>query len=212
MSRRFLIAVGAALVLVSASSGAWASHQFSDVPDDHPFHDEISLLADAGISTGFPDGGFHPTDPITRQSEAALLGRSLGRVASVHDGTWLDSASTSTVAQVNFSSPAPALGGTGSLLVTASIQIKVQAPGACPCSVALGVSRNGSTFLSPWQIDLLPTSATQTVTRTGVLPLPSGLDTTVAVTATRTQGTSSISVVADLTTLYVPFEESGAAG
>lgn len=212
MPRRLLLALGAVLVLVSASSGAWASHQFIDVPDDHPFHAEIAELADAGITTGFPDGGFHPTKPITRQGEAALLGRSLGRVASAHDGTFLDSGATSVVAQVNFSSPAPAPGGTGSLLVTASVQVTVQDPGACPCRVSVGVSRNGVAFLSPWQIDLLPSTATQTVTRTGVVPIPSGLDTAVAVTAARTQGTSQISLVADLTTLYAPFEESGAAG
>src|SRR5918996_2812237 len=54
---------------------ALASHQFSDVPDGHSFHDDIDWLADYGITTGFGDGTFRPSDPVTRGQMARFLHR-----------------------------------------------------------------------------------------------------------------------------------------
>ncbi|MCC5952220.1 MAG: S-layer homology domain-containing protein [Acidimicrobiia bacterium] len=48
---------------------------FTDVPADHPFHDDIAWLAATGITTGFPDGTFAPTNPVSRQAMAAFLHR-----------------------------------------------------------------------------------------------------------------------------------------
>lgn len=63
----------------------WASHRFSDVPDDHAFHDEIGLVADACVVNGYDDGTFRPANDVTRQALAAMLARGLGRV-EVADG------------------------------------------------------------------------------------------------------------------------------
>src|SRR5687767_3133245 len=46
----------------------------------HPFHGQISAIAKAGITAGFPDGGYHPSDPVTRQAMAAFMERGFGRV------------------------------------------------------------------------------------------------------------------------------------
>ena len=51
---------------------------FPDVPVDHPFHDEIAWLVAEGITTGFEDGTFRPTNPVTRQAAAAFLYRLAG--------------------------------------------------------------------------------------------------------------------------------------
>ncbi len=51
---------------------------FSDVPLGHPFDEEIEWLAYAGITTGFPDGSFHPSASIERQAMAAFLYRFAG--------------------------------------------------------------------------------------------------------------------------------------
>ena len=51
---------------------------FPDVPVDHPFHDEIAWLVVEGITTGFEDGTFRPTNPVTRQAAAAFLYRLAG--------------------------------------------------------------------------------------------------------------------------------------
>jgi hypothetical protein len=48
---------------------------FSDVGAGHPFFEEVCWLAQSGISTGFADGGFHPSSPISRQAMAAFLHR-----------------------------------------------------------------------------------------------------------------------------------------
>jgi hypothetical protein len=39
----------------------WASHQFGDVPTDHPFHADIDWMVDHGITNGYEDGTFRPT-------------------------------------------------------------------------------------------------------------------------------------------------------
>jgi len=46
---------------------------FKDVPLTGTFAKQIYSLGDAGISTGYPDGSYQPTNPISRQAMAALL-------------------------------------------------------------------------------------------------------------------------------------------
>ncbi len=47
--------------------------RFSDVPTNHPFHDAIRWLASERISTGYADGTFRPSAPVSRQAMAAFL-------------------------------------------------------------------------------------------------------------------------------------------
>ena len=51
---------------------------FTDVPANHPFRTAISWLAGEGITTGYPDGTFRPSDVITRQAMATFLWRKAG--------------------------------------------------------------------------------------------------------------------------------------
>src|SRR5262245_63944535 len=76
-ARQSFRVVVVALVLAIGTVGgvAGASHQFDDVPDDNPFHDDVGWMADLGITGGFADGGFHPGATVTRQSMAAFLHR-----------------------------------------------------------------------------------------------------------------------------------------
>jgi CSLREA domain-containing protein len=48
---------------------------FSDVPTNHPFHDEIAWMAALGVTTGTGSGVFEPGAPVSRQSMAAFLHR-----------------------------------------------------------------------------------------------------------------------------------------
>ena len=48
---------------------------FSDVPADHPFADEVDWLASSGITAGRTDGSFGVGDPVTRGAMAAFLYR-----------------------------------------------------------------------------------------------------------------------------------------
>ena len=51
---------------------------FADVPSNHPFVDEVEWLAVSGVSTGYPDGTFHPSASVERQAMAAFLYRFAG--------------------------------------------------------------------------------------------------------------------------------------
>jgi S-layer homology domain len=57
---------------VLAGAGFWganalASHQFGDVGDTSPFHDDVGWMALHGIASGFPNGDFRPTESVNRQ-------------------------------------------------------------------------------------------------------------------------------------------------
>jgi putative N-acetylmannosamine-6-phosphate epimerase len=53
---------------------------FTDVPEGHPFFEEIEALAASGITTGWPDGTFRPSNSVSRQAMAAFLYRALGLI------------------------------------------------------------------------------------------------------------------------------------
>lgn len=59
--------------------------EFSDVPADHPFHDEIARLASLGIVGGFPDGTFRPDALVIRQQMAKILVLATGRHTAAID-------------------------------------------------------------------------------------------------------------------------------
>jgi len=51
---------------------------FPDVAPGYWAFQEIEALAASGITTGFPDGTFRPTEPVTRAQMATFLARALG--------------------------------------------------------------------------------------------------------------------------------------
>lgn len=79
MRRRtvLMVAVLAALVgaLVAAPVAVYASHQFSDVPNTNPFHDDIDWLAEAEVTLGCGAGQYCPEDFVTREQMAAFMRR-----------------------------------------------------------------------------------------------------------------------------------------
>ncbi|MEO6350466.1 MAG: S-layer homology domain-containing protein [Candidatus Limnocylindrales bacterium] len=69
------------LLLLAVPGVALAVHDFPDVTNANPFHSQISSIARAGITAGFNDGGYHPSEAVTRQAMAAFMQRGFGRVA-----------------------------------------------------------------------------------------------------------------------------------
>src|SRR5262245_36428599 len=64
--------------LLTGGTMAWAGGPgptFPDVPTDHPFYDEIEWMAATGITNGFEDGTFKPSQPVTRGSMSAFMQR-----------------------------------------------------------------------------------------------------------------------------------------
>lgn len=55
--------------------GVLASHQFADVPDSNPFHNDIDAVADAGVTTGCGGGNYCPSANVTREQMAAFMNR-----------------------------------------------------------------------------------------------------------------------------------------
>lgn len=76
--------VGALVVGVmlgsATTSAVWASHTFSDVPTNSPFHDDIGWMTEHGIANGYDDGTYKPTNPVSRQAFAAFLHRYNGEI------------------------------------------------------------------------------------------------------------------------------------
>ncbi len=52
---------------------------FQDVPANSYYAQAVRTAQALGIATGADDGGFHPTDPVTRQDAAVLLQRTMQR-------------------------------------------------------------------------------------------------------------------------------------
>ena len=75
------VAFGAAMIVLGSVTGAYASHQFADVPASSPFHASVDHVARAGVTLGFLDGTYRPADAVTRGQMAGFLDRGLGRVA-----------------------------------------------------------------------------------------------------------------------------------
>jgi hypothetical protein len=75
--RKALIGGGiAAACGISALGGtAFALQSFSDVPESHPFHEDIEWMNATGISEGYEDGTYRPGAPVTRQAMSAFMHR-----------------------------------------------------------------------------------------------------------------------------------------
>lgn len=57
--------------------------RFVDVGTEHPFFDDIAWAVERGITEGYTDGSFRPTDPISRQTMAGFVHRFDGGEAPV---------------------------------------------------------------------------------------------------------------------------------
>ena len=78
---RALAALALVLALVALPIGAWASHQYGDVPDANPFHGDITAVTNAGITSGCGGGNYCPDRNVTRAEMAAFMNR-LGALAA----------------------------------------------------------------------------------------------------------------------------------
>ncbi len=66
-------------VAFGLNTTGYTTSTFNDVPADHWALGFIEAVAEKGWVKGFPDGGFHPEENITREQMATLMIRVLGR-------------------------------------------------------------------------------------------------------------------------------------
>ena len=74
VAHRYLLTVPLVIVVV-AGTAAWAAHNFTDVPDDHPQHDDIAYAAEKGWFAGYGDGTFRPDRKLTTDQAVTVFGR-----------------------------------------------------------------------------------------------------------------------------------------
>lgn len=78
VTRWQLLAAVVATGVIVGGTVSWAGGPgptFNDVPESHPFFDEIEWMVASGITHGYPDGGYHPSEPVTRQAMSAFMQR-----------------------------------------------------------------------------------------------------------------------------------------
>lgn len=144
-SSRAVVVMSATIALVASGVGAWANHQFTDVPSDHVFHEEIDAIADAGISTGYPDGTYRPGRDVSRGAMAAFMARTAGRVGETFGLATLNSSGTTQapVASIRVESGA-AGSGNGFVHVSAQARFNTADAANCPCQVRAWLRPVGS--------------------------------------------------------------------
>ncbi len=79
-SRPVLLTILVTAVLAFPMGIVLASHQFTDVPNSNPFHNDIDALVDSGVTAGCGGGKYCPKSAVTREQMAAFLNR-LGALA-----------------------------------------------------------------------------------------------------------------------------------
>lgn len=151
--RRWGLVLTCAVAVGVLAPIAWASHLFSDVPDSNPFHDDISAIYGAGITSGKtcdPPGTpptYCPAEVITREAMAAYVHRGFGRVAASVRSSSIP-ALTPTPQEV--ASVSLAVGGVAGHTQFVKLMGAVDAfvdPGGpitgCPCNVRYYITQDG---------------------------------------------------------------------
>jgi hypothetical protein len=80
IERKHAVLIASFLVIAALliPAAAWASNRFNDVPDSNVFHNDITWLADAGVTLGCnppANDMFCPGSNVTREQMAAFLHR-----------------------------------------------------------------------------------------------------------------------------------------
>jgi hypothetical protein len=221
--RRLVLAVAAlAALLVLAVPVAWASHQFTDVPDAHQFHTEIGAIRNAGITGGktcVPPGTpptYCPDEAVTRAAMAAFMHRGFGRAGTASYEEELTT-TFETLAGGTLTMQAGGVpGGTGFLKIDASTGIKANTGEAtCPCQAEFRILVDGNDLLthSLTQFSTINTQtgfgADQTIV-TGVVPVSTGAAHTIEVQADELDaGSGHVTGFGQMSALYVPLGSTG---
>jgi hypothetical protein len=207
--------IAAAAVAVALAVGvplAWAAHQFTDVPDSHPFHDEIGAIRDAGITAGCTPTQYCPGDFVRRDAMAAFMHRGFGRVAEDHfTGVAIpeDYEVDGAVATADIT-PGAAEGiadANGFIKADAVIEISRDDAVGCPCTYLADLGLDFGPFITDGPSVRFTVNAPgqYTIPLTGAIPADAGLH-TVEVLIEGPEGAEASGYV---TATYFPFGPAG---
>ncbi len=169
-------------LFLSFPAGIVASHQFSDVPNSHTFHGNITNLYNARITTGCGAGIYCPEQAVSRGQMAGFLNRGLGRATSAEGNLQaLDTGGDYEIATVEINTGG-APGGTGFVFLTSSAQFRVIGDGYCPCTIGSWISGAGNLvqYTSVPDIDtpytFIPNGKWESISNNVVIPVNSGTE------------------------------------
>lgn len=212
-----MVVAVAALTAVVTSGVAFAAGQaLTDVPDEHPFAEEIAAITEAGIMAPDADGAFDPDGTVSRGAMAAFLSRGLGR-AGADEGTASDTEDREeqALAEVEVTAGAASPGTGGYVLLTGTVSGSFLATD-CPCHVRselLDVTENteaAQNINAVGDTPTLVTAAFGSVTSTWVFPIAGGQTKVFRLNgSTYVEGASLGELSGQLTALYVPFPATG---
>ena len=203
------------LVLALAIPGVvLASHQFGDVPNSNPFHDDISAIALAGITTGCGGGNFCPNGTLTRAQEAAFIHRASGRVGA-DDAFSLSVAPATDVAVAALTITTGLPGGTlaganGFLKIDGTVTLYETNADLCDCFASINVVVDGTPDTAETFVYLDNNASYQLSTGaiSAVVPVTSGTK-TVQLVVREYVGGETLQAYSSLTAMYVPFGSTG---
>jgi hypothetical protein len=208
--RRLAAALMSAFVVLVPGS-VLGSHQFTDVPADHTFHDDIGALYGARITAGCSPTTFCPDAPVTRGQMAAFLNRAIPRVAfgSVSGSS---SGTQTTVGQIKIK-PGNPPGGFQYVIITATVDAYVNGAG-CPCESTIGIYRGDSQVSPLMYMDMVPTQlgdgdTDDVATVIGVSIVPTGVEQTYNIRLQRLVGSSTVNAYGTIIATSYPFNGEG---
>jgi hypothetical protein len=201
---------------ISVPATVWAVTTFTDVPTSHPFYDEISAVAGAGITQGFGDGTYRPSNNITRQAMAAFMERGVGRAVSDIGTTGVRSVLSSEVAAVALEAGATGSGATGFAVLSGSVfASSAQSTTAnCPCTISVDLYENDAIVATSWiQVPKLANGqeALDSTSVEAVVPIASDSARLfrLVVNGANSFGSNMVTATGSITATYMPFSGDG---
>jgi hypothetical protein len=207
---------------------AWASHDFTDVPDASPFHGDIAAVKRAGITSGktcVPPGTpptYCPGEPITREAMAAFVHRGFSRAAlAVNSEIPIAEDPNFTEISTLTINTGGVAGGTGFVVLNAFYSAYAPVPTTgCPCEVRFVLTNGDQSDESDFTYDVLSDSspdpfggaAQQTGAITWALPVPTATTQTFRLFGQifgKTSGTPNVVAYGRITGVYTPFGSTG---
>jgi hypothetical protein len=219
--RKWLLPSVIVVVILGIPIAAWAAASFADVPESHPFYDEIEAIKAAGITTGSTEcappvtPAYCPESSVRRDAMAAFMYRGFGRILSSEAfesedlrAVAIGGTESSLIRLTGMAAGAKA-SGNGYVHVTATGYASESV--SCPCLLVLEIV-DGLGNSKVWPVLVGAGEVAKPFSFQTVVPWPAdtaqliGLVGQLAFAGTGDE----VTVVADLVATYLPFDHTGA--
>lgn len=205
--RRLSLVVVTALILLLAPVVALAGHNFTDVPNSNPFHGDIAVFKDAGITAGCGGGNFCPKDNVTREQMAAFFNRGLPRVSEASRGVTLNLTDTPQEVMAITVRAGNITGGTAYVKVDVSVTARTPSNTGCPCAAQFTIPLEGTAQTLELAGNLTGANTSfENASFSFVRQIPTGTPVTIAVHGVRFQGTGEIRAGGQMSAITTAFE------